>query len=64
MAFFVEGYVYAERKSEIIPLKLFWNGTRADNFTTATTRGASDAKRAGYRDVRVEGFAYHASKSQ
>lgn len=39
-------------------LKLFWNGRRQDNFSTATPRGQVDAERAGYGFVRVQGRVY------
>ena len=47
---------------EIVPLKLYWNSERGDNFTTATTQGERDAKAAGYSFIRVEGYIY--SKQQ
>lgn len=37
-------------------LRLFYNETRHDNFTTATAEGVSDARRAGYLEVRAEGI--------
>ncbi len=39
-----------------IPLKLYWNSKRTDNFTTATSKGESDARAAGYRFVRIMGY--------
>jgi hypothetical protein len=40
------------------PLKLFWNGSRGDNFTTATALGERDAVAAGYSFIRNEGYVY------
>ena len=37
-------------------LKLFYSHSREDNFTTATRLGETDARNAGYREVRVEGI--------
>jgi len=39
-------------------LKLYYSDTREDNFTTATEQGKSDAKAAGYRFVRNEGYVF------
>lgn len=41
-----------------VPLKLFWNPSRGDNFTTASKQGERDAEAAGYYYARVEGYAY------
>ena len=40
----------------VVPLKLFWSDARHDNFTTATAQGETDARNAGYRFVRIEGY--------
>jgi hypothetical protein len=37
-------------------LKLFYSRERQDNFTTATAAGEIDARNAGYRFVRIEGY--------
>ena len=42
----------------LVPLKLYWNPSRADNFTTGTTIGEQSAKDAQYAFIRVEGRAY------
>jgi hypothetical protein len=41
-----------------VPLKLYYGDARADNFTTATEQGEADARAAGYRYVRVEGYVF------
>lgn len=38
-----------------LPLKLYWNSARTDNFSTATVEGERSAKSAGYRFVRIQG---------
>jgi hypothetical protein len=38
----------------MLPLKLYYNDARRDNFTTATSEGERDARGAGYRFARVE----------
>ena len=42
----------------LVPLKLFWNGTRQDNFTTATADGERDALGSGYAFSRIEALVY------
>jgi hypothetical protein len=41
-----------------VPLKLYWSEARGDNLTTATQQGEADAKAAGYRFIRIEGYVY------
>jgi hypothetical protein len=41
-----------------VPVKLYFNQSRGDNFTTATTEGQEAARMAQYREVRVEGYAF------
>jgi hypothetical protein len=41
-----------------IPLKLYWDDNRGDNFVTATVQGEHDALAVGYRLVRVEGKVF------
>lgn len=43
---------------QTVPLKLFWNSARGDNFTTATPDGERAAVDAGYQYVRVEGYVF------
>ena len=62
-----EGYVYSTQQPGTIPLKLYWSGHRTDrkdNFTTGTKEGTSDALGSDYVFVRVEGYAYPATKCQ
>ena len=40
------------------PLKLYYSEARGDNFTTATSAGERDARAAGYRYARTEGFLF------
>jgi hypothetical protein len=40
----------------MVPLKLYWNPQREDNFSTATAQGQSDAESAGYAVVRAENY--------
>ena len=40
------------------PLKLYWNPTNGDNFTTATDKGEQDALSAGYQFARIEGYVF------
>ncbi len=42
----------------LVPLKLYYNEDRRDNFTTATQDGIRDAEAAGYTFVRDEGYVY------
>jgi hypothetical protein len=45
---------------ELTPVSVYWHARRGDNFTTATAQGRADATAAGYRFVRVEGWAHTA----
>jgi hypothetical protein len=47
---------YRRQNGITIPLKLFWNPAREDNFTTASSEGERDARDAGYVFVRDEGY--------
>ena len=47
--------------SQLVDLCVYWSSERGDNFTTATNKGASGARAAGYSFVRTEGYAYPAS---
>ncbi len=40
------------------PLRLFWQGAREDNFTTASLQGEISAAAAGYASARTEGFGF------
>lgn len=44
-------------------LEHYWNGSRKDNFTTATTTGKNNALRGGYKFVRVDGYVLNKSTS-
>jgi hypothetical protein len=48
---------------ELVPLKLYWNAARGDNFTTATTEGQQAAEAAGYTFVRIEGYVFRTQRS-
>jgi hypothetical protein len=41
-----------------VALELFWNGDRADNFTTASATGKDLARAAGYASVRTEAYIF------
>ena len=45
-----------------IPLKLYYDPNREDNFSTATIQGEQDALGAGYYPVRVEGYLFPSSE--
>ena len=51
------GTVQNVQSAGSVPLMLFWNPKRGDNFTTGTGQGKSDASATGYQLVRIEGFA-------
>ncbi len=40
----------------MVPIKLFWSDEYGDNFSTASNQGEQDAKNAGYRYIRSEGY--------
>jgi len=44
-------------------LEHYWNGSRKDNFTTATTKGKNNALAGGYKFVRVDGYVLNKSSS-
>ena len=44
--------------SKTVPLKLYWNNDRQDNFTVATEAGIQDANAVGYWEIRVEGHIF------
>lgn len=54
----VEAYIYPVPVSGTVPLYLFWNAARGDNFTTATQAGVNEAWAAGYGFARVEGYVF------
>ncbi len=54
-----DGYVLnasASAEGQAVPLYLYYDPTRKDNFTTASPEGIRAAEAAGYRKVRVEGY--------
>jgi hypothetical protein len=53
---------YRRQNGITIPLKLFWNPAREDNFTTASSEGERDARDAGYVFVRDEGYIFAAQQ--
>lgn len=42
----------------LVPLELYWNSQREDNFSTATPEGGNSAIQAGYDYVRVEACVF------
>lgn len=44
--------------NDLVPLKLFWNQQREDNFSTGTSDGSISAKEDGYRFIRTEGCVF------
>jgi hypothetical protein len=44
--------------SQLAPLQLWYNGDRQDNFCTATAKGQSAARTAGYTYVRDEAYVF------
>ncbi|WP_296380147.1 hypothetical protein [Winogradskyella sp.] len=56
----LEGYVLQTVNSKFKhlykPLWLYYNNSRKDNFTIATSKGMKAAEAAGYRKVRIEGY--------
>jgi hypothetical protein len=54
----VEGALLAQSAPGTVPLKLFWNGEREDNFSFATAVGEEEALAAGYTFVRVQGYVF------
>lgn len=55
-----EACIFRSQKTGLVPLNLYWSGSRAekDNFTTATPEGERDAIGSGYSFVRTEGYVY------
>jgi hypothetical protein len=53
-----EGYIYAANQPGTVPLELYYNDARGDNFVTATAEGRQSALDAGYRFVRTEGYIF------
>ena len=52
------GYVFSGQALGTVPLKLYYNSSIGDYFTTATAEGERSAVAAGYRFVRVEGYVF------
>lgn len=48
---------------DLVPLKLFWNQQREDNFLTGTSEGSNSAKEAGYKFIRTEGCVFKTQMS-
>ena len=54
-----DGYVLSRssnNEGQSVPLYLYYNAKRKDNFTTATSAGIKAAQRAGYKKIRIEGY--------
>jgi hypothetical protein len=49
-------YKHVAKGMGLVPLKLYYNEERRDNFTTATQDGIRDAEASGYTFVRDEGY--------
>src|SRR5688572_21942878 len=47
---------------DLVPLKLYWNHHRGDNFVTATSDGARDAEGGGYTFARIEACVFRTKK--
>lgn len=64
----IEGYVLqtvnADSKHLYQPLWLYYNDSRKDNFTIASSVGIKTAKAGGYRRVRIEGYVRINNKRQ
>jgi hypothetical protein len=45
-------------QQNLVPLKLFWNAEREDNFSTATTLGEQEALANGYQFIGIEGYVF------
>ena len=52
----IEGNVYPDARDGTVPLNLYYNSQRRDNFTTATPEGADAARRSGYALVSDPGY--------
>lgn len=46
-----------------VPLKLYWNANRGDNFTLATANGEREAEEGGYNFARTEGYVFSTQQS-
>jgi hypothetical protein len=44
--------------ASLLPLHVYWNGTRSDNFTTTPGQGVTDAQGAGYTHIRTTGYVF------
>ncbi|MCA9839668.1 MAG: hypothetical protein KC422_22365 [Trueperaceae bacterium] len=42
----------------MLPLKLYWNAVREDNFSTSTILGEQDALANGYQFIGIEGYVF------
>ena len=64
----IEGYVLQKVNSAskhlYKPLWLYYNNSRKDNFTIASSVGIKTAKASGYRKVRIEGYVRINNKRQ
>mgnify|MGYP001582704953 CR=1 FL=1 len=50
--------IFDAREPGTVPLKLYWNGKRTDNFSTVTAEGERAARAGGYQFVRIQGYVY------
>eukprot|EP01047_Picozoa_sp_COSAG01_P015692 COSAG01_NODE_789_length_13572_cov_322.875158_11_plen_123_part_00 len=51
-------YVLTKPMPGTVPLKLFWHDGRQDNASVATEAGISSVLKAGYAEVRIEGYVF------
>ncbi|MCF6349252.1 MAG: hypothetical protein L3J20_13315 [Flavobacteriaceae bacterium] len=54
-----DGFVLSKssnNEGQAVPLYLYYNAKRKDNFTTATPEGIRAAEKAGYKRIRIEGY--------
>lgn len=48
----------ASDKTDLVPLKMYWNADRIDYFNAATEQAEKDAKNGGYEFVRTEAYVF------
>lgn len=63
----VDGYVLNKPTSSegtVVPLYLYYNNSRKDNFTTASADGIRAAEAGGYRKAGIEGYVLRSVKQK
>ena len=48
----------AADKTDLVPLKMYWNADRIDHFNAATEQAEKDARNGGYEFVRTEAYVF------